>query len=218
MPTGLLGLTVAGITAALMGHISATYNSVATLVTRDFYLRWRPAALQEQQIRVGRIVVLAVFVLGALWAPIIGHFKSLWIYLQSVQAYLMMPFAGIFLAGVLWKRTTSQGVLACAGSACALAPLFMVNGHRHFLPFMEHPLLRPWLHAAMVSFAICLAVLISVSLATTRPAPERLIDTTVEWSGSSLAAKEERQAGFGDYRLWFSLLIVLATVLWWWRR
>ncbi len=44
MPTGLRGLTVAGIAAALMGHISATYNSVATLVTRDFYLRFRPEA------------------------------------------------------------------------------------------------------------------------------------------------------------------------------
>src|SRR5882724_9052685 len=29
MPHGLLGLTVAGIAAALMGHISATYNSIS---------------------------------------------------------------------------------------------------------------------------------------------------------------------------------------------
>ena len=53
MPTGLRGLTVAGIAAALMGHISATYNSVATLVTRDFYLRFRPEADPARQVRVG---------------------------------------------------------------------------------------------------------------------------------------------------------------------
>ncbi len=64
MPTGLLGLTVAGIAAALMGHLSATYNSIATLFTRDFYIHWRPDAGQERQIAVGRIVVLAVFVFG----------------------------------------------------------------------------------------------------------------------------------------------------------
>ena len=74
MPTGLLGLTVAGIAAALMGHLSATYNSIATLFTRDFYLRWRPQAGQQRADLVGRMAVLAVFVLGALWAPIIGRF------------------------------------------------------------------------------------------------------------------------------------------------
>ncbi len=59
MPSGLLGLTIAGFMAALMGHLSATYNSVATLVTRDFYLKLRPDADQTQQIRVGRLAVLA---------------------------------------------------------------------------------------------------------------------------------------------------------------
>ena len=44
-----------------MGHLSATYNSIATLVTRDFYLKWRPDATQERQILVGRTAVLAVF-------------------------------------------------------------------------------------------------------------------------------------------------------------
>ena len=114
MPAGLLGLTVAGIAAALMGHLSATYNSVATLLTRDFYLRWRPGASQEQQVRAGRWTVLAVFALGALWAPVIGRFESLWIYLQSVGAYLMMPFVAVFYLGVLWRRVTTQGVIASA--------------------------------------------------------------------------------------------------------
>ena len=46
------------------------------------------------------IVVLAVFIAGALWAPVIGNFELMFIYLQEVSAYLMMPFAGIFLAGI----------------------------------------------------------------------------------------------------------------------
>jgi Na+/proline symporter len=55
MPTGLLGVTVAGLTAALMGHLSATYNSIATLFTRDLYLEFHPAATQERQILAGRV-------------------------------------------------------------------------------------------------------------------------------------------------------------------
>ena len=134
MPTGLRGLTVAGIAAALMGHISATYNSVATLVTRDFYLRFRPEADAARQVRVGRIAVLAVFVLGALWAPVIGQFRSLWIYLQAVQAYLMMPMAGVFFLGVLWRRTNATGVFACVATALVVSPVLIADAQGHFLP------------------------------------------------------------------------------------
>jgi SSS family solute:Na+ symporter len=56
MPHGLLGLTVAGIAAALMGHISATYNSISTLVTRDIFMKFRPDADSATQIRVGRLL------------------------------------------------------------------------------------------------------------------------------------------------------------------
>jgi len=212
MPAGLLGLTVAGIAAALMGHISATYNSVATLFTRDFYLRWRPEASQKRQILVGRIAVLVVFIFGAAWAPMIGKFGNLFTYLQTVQAYLMMPFAGIFFAGVLWKRTTTSGVLACLGTASVVCPLLMWNGQSHVLPFMEHPLLKPWLHAAMLAFAVCMVVLIAVSLATRPTARERLETTTVH-SMASL------NAGTGmplirDYRLWFGVILVAVSLLW----
>ncbi len=212
MPTGLLGLTVADIAAALMGHISATYNSVATLFTRDFYLHWRPEASQKSQIRVGRIAVLTVFIIGAAWAPMIGKFGNLFTYLQTVQAYLMMPFAGIFFASVLWKRTTTAGVLACLVTASLICPLLMWNGQAHFLPFMEHPLLRPWLHAAMLAFAVCMVVLVAVSLGTKSAAREQLETTTVR----SLASLN---AGTGmplvkDYRLWFGVILVAVSALW----
>ena len=131
-----------------MGHISATYNSVATLVTRDFYLRFRPEADAGRQVRVGRIAVLAVFVLGALWAPVIGQFRSLWIYLQAVQAYLMMPMAGVFFVGVLWRRTNAAGVFACVATALVVSPVLIADAQQHFLPFLAHPLLQPWLHRA----------------------------------------------------------------------
>ena len=212
MPHGLLGLTVAGIAAALMGHISATYNSVATLVTRDFYLGFWPDASPERQVRFGRLSVLAVCILGAAWAPLIGLFGNLWIYLQTVQAYLMMPFAGIFFAGVLWRRTTARAVLACLATACVVCPIFMADGQWHFLPFMDHPVLRPWLHAAFVAFLVCMAVLVAVSLASPRPDPGRLETTTVcSWG---VLVRAEPGALAGNYLLWLGLLLVSCTGLW----
>lgn len=212
MPHGLLGLTVAGIAAALMGHISATYNSIATLVTRDFYLHWRPEATQERQVFVGRLAVLLVFLLGALWAPVIGRFGSIWIYLQTIQVYLMMPFAGIFFAGVLWKRTTTTGVIACLATSSVVCPLLMANGQGHFLPFMEHPLLRPWLHAAFVSFLVCMVVLVAVSLVTLPTPAEKLANTTVSEWRSLLAA--DKVPLHKNYLFWLALLSATCATLW----
>jgi SSS family solute:Na+ symporter len=195
-----------------MGHISATYNSISTLVTRDFYVRWRPRASQAEQIRVGRWAVLAVFILGSAWAPMIGRFGNLFTYLQTIQVYLMLPFAGIFFAGVLWKRTTTQGVVACLGTAGVVCPLLMMNGEFHFLPFMEAPLLKPWLHAAMLAFAVSMVALVSVSLATPRTSAAKLATTTVSNWGELVAPGTG--TGLRDYRLWLAALLAVTAALW----
>jgi SSS family solute:Na+ symporter len=212
MPHGLLGLTVAGIAAALMGHLSATYNSVATLLTRDFYLRFRPGATQDAQVRTGRWAVLAVFVLGALWAPVIGRFESLWIYLQSVGAYLMMPFVAVFYLGVLWRRVTTQGVIASLVAGFVAGPLLLYDSRHPFLPFLQMPLMRPWLHGAILEFLLCLAVLALVSLATPRPPAAQLANTTVDWAAPAPASPPPTTRL--DYRLWLSVLLGGASVLW----
>ena len=212
MPAGLLGLTISGIGAALMGHISATYNSISTLFTRGFFLRWKPAATQAQQIRVGRAAVLSVFVLGAAWAPMIGRFGNLFTYLQTIQVYLMLPFAGIFFAGVLWKRTTTQGVVACLCTAGVVCPLLMLNGQLRFLPFMEAPLLKPWLHSAMLAFAVSMVALVAFSLATPRTSEAKLSRTTVSDWGSLVAPGAG--GGLRDYRLWLAVLLLTTATLW----
>jgi Na+/proline symporter len=167
--------------------------------------------------------VLVVFVLGAIWAPIIGRFPSLFIYLQNVQAYMMMPFAGIFFLGVLWKRATAAGVLACTAAVCVVAPLLMLNGQKHFLPFMEHPLLRPWLHSAMVAFAVCMLVLVAVSLLTKPTEKAKLARTTIYGQAKAemqadASSGVDRVGALRDYRLWLSALLAGTTVLWWWMR
>lgn len=215
MPTGFLGLTIAGISAALMGHLSATYNSVATLVTQDYYMRFRPQASPRSQIAVGRVAVAVVFVFGALWAPVIGNFTSLWVYLQSVSAYLMMPFACIFFLAVLWKRINTPGVLTCIGAALVLCPVMMVNnqiGYR-LLPFMDTPLLRPWLHGAMVACAFCVSAMVIVSLCTKPTDPQKLVTTTVSglWRNPSTDLPPPY---YEDYRIWFFLVCAITAAAW----
>jgi SSS family solute:Na+ symporter len=142
----------------------------------------------------------------------IGLFGNLFTYLQTIQVYLMLPFAGIFFAGVLWKRTTTQGVVACLCTAGVVCPLLMLNGELRFLPFMDAPLLRPWLHAAMLAFAVSMVALFSVSLATPRTSAAKLEHTTVSDWGALVAPGEGR--GLQDYRLWLGVLLAVTAALW----
>ncbi len=218
MPTGLLGLTVAGIAAALMGHLSATYNSIATLFTRDFYIHWRPSAGHAEQITAGRIAVFVVFLLGAAWAPVIGSFASLFLYLQLVGVYLVMPFVGVFFVGVLWQRINVAGVWAAVLLGFVIGPLLMFDSKLHFLPFMGHPLLRPWLHGAIIEFLLCSLVLIGVSLATAGPPEEKIASTTIHFGALDQPVVERPKSLWRDYRPWLGLVVAATIALWYWLR
>src|ERR671923_1256471 len=71
LPTGLVGLMIAALLAALMGSMSAVFNSASTMVTLDFYKRLRPNASERQLVSFGRVMTGVMVVLGLLWVPFI---------------------------------------------------------------------------------------------------------------------------------------------------
>ena len=94
LPSGLVGIMIAALLAALMGSMSAVFNSASTLVTLDFYKKHWPNASDRNLVNFGRIATGAMVLLGLLWVPFIHLISSqLYIYLQSVQAYISQPIA-----------------------------------------------------------------------------------------------------------------------------
>ena len=113
LPTGLVGLMIAALLAALMGAMSAVFNSASTMVTLDFYKRLRPNASELQLVNFGRAATALMVGLGILWVPFIRLLSSqLYIYLQSVQAYVSPPIAVCFVFGILSTRPTAAGAFA----------------------------------------------------------------------------------------------------------
>ncbi len=97
LPVGLVGLMIAALLAALMGAMSSVFNSASTMVTLDFYKRLRPNATELQLVSFGRFATGIMVVLGVLWVPFIHLLSAqLYIYLQSVQAYISPPIARVF--------------------------------------------------------------------------------------------------------------------------
>lgn len=59
LPTGLIGLVMAGLIAAVMGHMSGAINSVATIATIDFYLPWKRRQLAGYAIPADTLQTIA---------------------------------------------------------------------------------------------------------------------------------------------------------------
>src|SRR3979490_866891 len=64
LPTGLVGLVLAALLAAVMGAMSSVFNSASTLVTLDFYKKIKPEASENQLVNFGRIATGMMVLLG----------------------------------------------------------------------------------------------------------------------------------------------------------
>ena len=112
LPKGILGLVLAGLLAAMMSSVSATFNSASTLVTMDFVQKFRPQMTSQQLVRAGQITTLILVIMASAWAPMIERFDSLWEYLQKILSYIAPPVAATFIIGLFWRRANGNGSIA----------------------------------------------------------------------------------------------------------
>jgi SSS family solute:Na+ symporter len=173
LPPGMVGFMVAALMAALMSSLAATFNSASTLVTFDVYKKLSPAATEAQLVRVGRIVTVVMVGLSMLWVPFIRYLSSeVYIYLQSVQAYISPPIAAVFLVGILWPRANRYGATATLLLGAVLGTLRFIFELNRTSPIVTGSSLLTtfvtinFLHFAILIFVISLIVLFGVSLAT----------------------------------------------------
>ena len=184
LPTGLVGLMIAALLAALMGGMASVFNSASTLVTLDFYKKLRPDADEKKLVFFGRIATGVMVVLGLAWVPFIHLISSqLYIYLQSVQAYISPPIAACFVLGILWTRLNGAGAISSLltgfvlGSVRFVAEIFAAKGTA-FTGLMQTLVTMNFLHYAIFMFIVCSVVLAAVSLATPAPARHKLAGLT----------------------------------------
>jgi SSS family solute:Na+ symporter len=186
LPVGLVGLVMAALLAAVMGAMSSVFNSASTLVTLDFYKKIRPEASESQLVGFGRIATVVMVLLGLLWVPFIHLISSeLYIYLQSVQAYISPPIAACFVLGILWPRLNGKGAIS------SLLTGFVMGATRFILELADRgtgghfasPVVRwlvdmNFLHYAIFMFLVCSLVLVVVSLMGEAPERKKLAGLT----------------------------------------
>lgn len=192
MPSGLRGLVVAGLLAALMSSLAGVFNACSTLFTMDFYQKLHPDASQHQLVWIGRVATGVMVVVGLMWIPVIQGARGLYDYLQGVQGYLGPPIFAVFFFGVFMKRLNGPGCLAALLSGFALGVFRLAvdtpvtlklsgfeNGYPEgsFLWIVNNTYFQ---YYSLLIFVISTAVLIGVSYATAPPEEARLVGLTYE--------------------------------------
>ena len=174
LPTGLVGLVLAGLIAALMSSLDSEICAASGLFAMDWYQPYRPEATQQRLVWAGRILSAVIVVIGVLWAiVVIPQFRFLYEYLAKFASYIPGTIVACFLWGLVSKRPTRKGAFATliAGSIFGIF-LWLVNDSALLnrlvcgeeglgLAFLE----MHFLHAAFVIFAVASVLLFGFSLA-----------------------------------------------------
>lgn len=216
LPSGLLGLVLAGLLAAMMSSVSATFNSASTLITMDFIQKARPDMTSKELVRAGQISTIVLVVLAAAWAPQIERFGSLFQYLQLVLAFICPPVVAVFVLGLFWKRASANGAFAALMVGFSIAIFLLLSNVYDISPYVND---IHFLDRAALLLLICAIVHIVVSLQTEGPSEAVIANYT--WRKSVWTEETEELKAlpwYQNYRILSLILltITIALVAWWW--
>ncbi len=219
MPSGLKGLAIAGLLAALMSSLSSAFNSSSTLLTIDFYQKYRPDASEKDLVRFGRLATVILVVLSLGWIPFMDALMGggIFHYLQSIQAYISPPITAVFLLGLFFKWINARGAIVTLwlGFAIGLLRLvleFMSNNQNITVDpngFLAYFLDINFLHFALFLFLFCSVVLMAVSKMGQPQPPESLALVTFQRKTVSTPFR------FSTDVVLTIVLVVLVLILWW---
>ena len=120
LPTGLKGLSVAALTAAIVASLAGKVNSISTIFTLDIYAKYFKKGTEEKNlVLVGRTTVFVGMILAILftWSDLLGiGGAGGFTFIQKYTGFISPGVFAMFILGMFWKRTTGSaaivGVLA----------------------------------------------------------------------------------------------------------
>ena len=217
LPAGILGLVVAGLLAAMMSSVSATFNSASTLITMDFIREFNPRLTSKQLVRSGQIATLVLVILASAWVPFIEKVSdSLWGYLQLVIAFTSPPVVSAFVLGLFWKRANANGAFISLIVGGIFALFMILSASFDLWPYLND---FHFLAKANILFLISVLIHVVVSLSTGKPEAEKVAEYTYKKELFTSETEELKALPwYQNYRYLAIILLILTAgiVIWFW--
>ena len=112
LPTGLKGLSLAALTAAIVASLAGKANSISTIYSLDIHKKYvNKNASERNLVNMGRIVVVGALLLALIvnWQDTLGiGGRGGFEFIQKYTGYVSPAIFAVFLLGFFWKKTTSK--------------------------------------------------------------------------------------------------------------
>lgn len=128
LPTGLKGLSVAALTAAIVASLAGKVNSISTIYTLDVHKKYiQKDATDRGQVNIGRYAVFAAMLLAVMftWNDVLGiGGVGGFTYIQKYTGFISPGVFAMFILGMFWKRTTGTAAIVGVIAGFVLSVLF----------------------------------------------------------------------------------------------
>jgi len=185
LPTGLKGLSLAALTAAIVASLAGKANSISTIFTLDIYKKYiNKNAEDKKLVIIGRITILIAIILSIVltWKDLLGiGGEGGFTFIQKYTGFISPGVFAMFILGMFWKRTTGTAAIAGLITGFLLSVIFNNYapawfGHETFL-YTAYPNGKggyeiPFLICMGLAFAFTMLVMIVLSLAGPKVNPK----------------------------------------------
>lgn len=128
LPTGIKGLSVAALTAAIVASLAGKVNSISTIYTLDIHNRYFGKASEDRNLVViGKAAVFVAMLLAVIftWNDLLGiGGVGGFTYIQKYTGFISPGVFAMFFLGMFWKRTTGAAAIAGVITGFLLSVLF----------------------------------------------------------------------------------------------
>ena len=161
IPTGLKGLVLAALAAAIISSLASMLNSASTIFTMDIFKPYFTSKAEKRLGReprlvpVGQISAGIFLVIAMLIAPLLGSVGQMFQYIQEYTGLVSPGILALFLLGLFWKKTTNKG--AVTGVLLSI-PIALA------LKFL--PIDMPFIDQMFYTCLLTIAIIVMVSLCT----------------------------------------------------
>lgn len=128
LPTGLKGLSIAALTAAIVASLAGKANSISTIFTLDIFKKYFDKNADERkQVWVGRLTVIISMIIAVIftWEDLLGiGGEGGFTFIQKYTGFISPGVFAMFILGMFWKRTTGAAAIAGVITGFALSVFF----------------------------------------------------------------------------------------------
>jgi SSS family solute:Na+ symporter len=128
LPTGLKGVAVAALAAAIVSSLASMLNSTATIFTMDIYKQLiNKEAGESKTVNVGRLSAFVALIIASIMAPLLGGIDQAFQFIQEYTGIVSPGILSVFVLGLFWKKTSNKGAIYGALTSIPIALFFKVG-------------------------------------------------------------------------------------------